>query len=65
MLYGLVFMTARVIITPDFYDRNRMTVLYERFVLVSGSAQNQDEIIHLKARAIEPLTISTAEIPIP
>jgi error-prone DNA polymerase len=67
---GLIFMTledetgtARVIITPDFYDRNRMTVLHERFVLVAGTVQNQDEIIHLKARTIEPLATTAAETP--
>jgi error-prone DNA polymerase len=67
---GLIFMTledetgtARVIITPDFYDQNRMTVLKERFVVVSGVVQNQDRVIHLKARAISPLGISAASIP--
>jgi len=67
---GLIFMTledetgtARVIITPDFYDRNRMTVLHERFVLVSGTVQNQDEILHLKARTIAPLAATAAETP--
>ncbi len=67
---GLIFMTledetgtARIIITPDFYDQNRMTVLKERFVVVSGVVQNQDHVIHLKARAIGPLGISAAPIP--
>jgi error-prone DNA polymerase len=67
---GIIFMTledetgtARVIITPDFYDRNRMAVLKERFVVVSGVVQNQDHVIHLKARAISPLGISAAPIP--
>jgi len=67
---GLIFMTledetgtARVIITPDFYDQNRTSVLYEKFVLVSGIVQNQDQIVHLKARHISPLPISAAQIP--
>jgi error-prone DNA polymerase len=67
---GLIFMTledetgtARVIITPDFYDQNRMTVLKERFVVVSGVVQNQDHVIHLKARSISPLGISAVPIP--
>ena len=55
--------TARVIITPDFYDQNRMAVLKERFVVVSGVVQNQDHVIHLKARSISPLGISAALIP--
>ena len=64
---GIIFMTledetgtSRVIISPDFYDQNRMVVLNERFVLVSGIVQNQDNIVHLKARSIQPLSISAA-----
>ena len=64
---GIIFMTledetgtSRVIISPDFYNQNRMVVLSERFVLVSGIVQNQDNVVHLKARSIQPLTISAA-----
>jgi error-prone DNA polymerase len=67
---GMIFMTledetetSRVIISPDFYDDNRMTVLKKRFVLVSGIVQNQDNVVHLKARHIEPLEISAAVFP--
>ncbi len=67
---GIIFMTledetgtSRIIISPDFYDQNRMVVLHERFVLVSGIVQNQDNIVHLKARSIQPLTISAAPTP--
>jgi error-prone DNA polymerase len=66
---GLIFMTledetgnSNVIITPDFYEKNRANVLYERFVQVSGKVQNQDGIVHLKAEDIRPLDISSAEI---
>jgi hypothetical protein len=37
-----------------------MTVLNERFVLVSGVVQNQDNVVHLKASSIKPLAISVA-----
>ena len=67
---GIIFMTledetgtARVIISPDFYDKNRMVVLNERFVQVSGVVQNQDNIVHIKARSIRPLAISAASTP--
>ncbi len=67
---GIIFMTledetgtSRVIISPDFYDQNRMVVLKERFVIVSGIVQNQDNIVHLKARSIQPLSISAATTP--
>jgi error-prone DNA polymerase len=65
---GLIFMTledetghSRVIIKPDFYDKNRHEVLYAKFVQVWGSVQNQDGIVHLVAKAIRPLAISAAE----
>src|SRR5262249_7066044 len=45
---GLIFMTledetgnSNVIISPDFYEQNRVTVLYERFVQISGVVQKQ------------------------
>jgi error-prone DNA polymerase len=67
---GMIFMTledetgtSRVIISPDFYDQNRMAVLQERFVLVSGLVQNQDRVVHLKARHIRRLEISSASVP--
>ncbi len=67
---GIIFMTledetgtARVIISPDFYDENRMAVLNERFVLVSGVVQNQDNVVHIKARSIQALAISAATTP--
>jgi error-prone DNA polymerase len=53
---------SNVIITPDFYEKNRVNVLYERFVQVSGTVQNQDGIVHLKAEAIHPLAVSAAEV---
>src|ERR1035438_3550055 len=67
---GIIFMTledetgtSRVIISPDFYDKNRMVVLNERFVQVSGVVQNQDNIVHLRARSIQPLSVSAAPAP--
>ena len=67
---GIIFMTledetgtSRVIISPDFYNQNRMVVRNERFVVVSGVVQNQDNIVHMKARSIQPLSISAAPTP--
>jgi error-prone DNA polymerase len=66
---GLIFMTledetgnANVIITPQFYENNRAAVLNEAFVQVSGTTQNQDGIVHLKAEAICRLVVSAAEV---
>jgi error-prone DNA polymerase len=65
---GLIFMTledetgtARVIVKPDFYEENRMAVLYERFVQVSGIIQNRDGVVNIIAKQIGPVTVSAAE----
>lgn len=66
---GVIFLTledetgnSNVIIFHDFYDQNRMTVVRERFVRISGVVQNRDGVVHLMARSIAPLAVSAAEI---
>jgi error-prone DNA polymerase len=66
---GIIFMTledetgtCRVIVMPDFYEKNRMAVLKEKFIRVSGQVQNHDGVVHLKAQAISKLAVSAAEI---
>jgi error-prone DNA polymerase len=53
---------SNVIVSPEFYDQNRMTVVRERFVRISGVVQNRDGIVHLMARSIAALAVSAAEI---
>jgi error-prone DNA polymerase len=53
---------ANVIVMPDFYEENRVAVLYERFVQIAGTVQNQDGIVHLRAERIAPLRVSAAEV---
>lgn len=55
--------TARVVVKPDFYEKNRAAVLYERFVQVSGTIQNRDGVVNLIAKRIGPLMVSAAETP--
>jgi error-prone DNA polymerase len=64
---GLIFMTledetgtARVIVKPDFYENNRVAVLYERFIEVAGTIQNRDGVVNLIAKKINSLTVSAA-----
>jgi error-prone DNA polymerase len=66
---GVIFLTledetgnSNVIVSPEFYDQNRMTVVRERFVRISGVVQNRDSVVHLMARSISPLAVSAAEI---
>lgn len=40
---------ANVIVTPDLYERERVTVVRSKFLLAEGVLQNQDVVIHVKA----------------
>jgi len=60
---GLIFLSledetgiANVIVRHDLYEREKMTVLGARFVLVEGKVQNVDKIVHIQAEKIVPLT---------
>ena len=46
---------ANVIVTPDLYERERMTVVSAKFLWVEGLLQNQDGVIHVKARRLSAL----------
>lgn len=53
---------ANVIVTPDMYERNRLVVTQSKFVLVEGSLQNQDNVIHVKATSLSPLAHCALDI---
>jgi error-prone DNA polymerase len=66
---GFVFLSledetgiANVILEPDTFEQNRVTVTRNRFLLIEGILQNQDGVIHVKAQQITPLNISNVEI---
>ena len=46
---------ANVIVTPDLYERERMSVVRSKFLLVEGVLQNQDGVVHVKAKQLESL----------
>ena len=66
---GFVFLSiedetgiANAIITPAVYEQFKRVVIYEKFVLIEGELQNQENVISVKARTIRPLEISKAEV---
>ena len=66
---GLIFLTledetgyANVIVMPHIYEKYRQAVLEPKFIRVSGTVQNQDGIVHLKADHVEALSISAAQM---
>ncbi len=52
---------ANAIITPDIFERNRLTIVQEQFLLVEGKLQNQDNVVSVKAERVRPLLITKAE----
>jgi len=65
---GFVFLSledetgiSNAIITPDLLQKNRILVISERFLLIEGVLQNQDNVISVKAERVLPLSITHAE----
>jgi len=65
---GFVFLSledetgvANAIIMPDLFQKNRLLVTSEQFLMVEGILQNQDNVISVKARRVMPLAITRAE----
>jgi error-prone DNA polymerase len=65
---GFVFLSiedetgvANAIVMPDLFQKNRLLLTSEQFLMVEGTLQNQDNVISVKARRVMPLTITRAE----
>ena len=65
---GFVFLSledetgiANAIITPDVFDQNRLLLVAEKFLLIEGVLQNQDNVISVKARRVLPLRLTEAQ----
>jgi error-prone DNA polymerase len=62
---GFVFLSledetgiANIIVAPDVFEANRLIVTRSRFLSIAGKLQNQDGVVHVKARVIEPFVLS-------
>ena len=53
---------SNVIVHPELYDANRVTVTRAKFLLVTGRLQNQAGVIHVRAERVEPLAVSAIEV---
>jgi len=65
---GFVFLSiedetgvANAIVTPDLFQKNRLLLSSEQFLMVEGVLQNQDNVISIKAERVLPLSITRAE----
>jgi len=59
---GFVFLSledetgiANVIITPQLFEQNRLTLVDYPFLLIEGALQHQDNVVSVKAKRVEPL----------
>jgi error-prone DNA polymerase len=66
---GFVFLSledetgiANIILTPDVFEQNRLTVTRSRFLEIDGRLQNQDGVIHVKAQRLFPLDIGSVDV---
>jgi len=53
---------ANVIVTPDLYEHNRLTVTRSKFLMVEGPVQNQDGVVHVKATRLISLSSDGLEL---
>jgi error-prone DNA polymerase len=65
---GMMFMSledetgiANAIFTPDLLQKNRILLTSERFLMIEGILQNQDNVIHIRAEKVLPLSVTRAE----
>jgi error-prone DNA polymerase len=65
---GFVFLSledetgvANAIVTPDLFQKNRLLLSSEQFLMVEGILQNQDNVISVKAARVRPLPITRAQ----
>jgi error-prone DNA polymerase len=51
---------ANAIIDPGLYEKYRSLVTYAKFLLVQGTLQNVDKVIHIRAQHIQELKVTAA-----
>ena len=54
---------ANAILEPDFFEKMRLLVTEEPFLIIEGLVQHADGVIHVKARHIEPLHVGALATP--
>jgi error-prone DNA polymerase len=67
---GFVFLSledetgiANIIIAPPLFEREHTTVVHRSFLVISGTLQNQDGVVSVKAGRIEPFVFLPADMP--
>ena len=65
---GFVFLSledetgiSNIIVTPDLFERHRVDIVTQPFLLIHGTLQALDGVISIKADLVSPLTAITAQ----
>jgi error-prone DNA polymerase len=53
---------TNVIVSPDLFEQERIVVTRARFLLVEGSLQNQNGVIHISAKHLHALSDQSIEV---
>ena len=53
---------ANAIVMPDLYTENRSVIVSEPYLLIDGILQNQQGVIHVKAKRIAALPLGPATV---
>ena len=63
--HGFIFLSledetgiANAIIDPDLYEANRSLVTYGKVLLIEGTLQNIDKVVHVRMKRVAELTIN-------
>ncbi len=66
---GFVFLSledetgiSNVIVTPDLFDANKLTLVSAPYLLIEGVLQNQQGVVSVRARRVAPLTVEQPAI---
>jgi error-prone DNA polymerase len=66
---GFVFLSledetgiANIILTPDLFERERLTVTRHRFLRIDGLLQNHDRVEHVRAKTLAPFQMAEVAI---
>lgn len=54
---------ANAVVEPALFERKRLVITQETFLRIRGVLQNQDGVIHIKAREIEALAMPDLRTP--
>jgi error-prone DNA polymerase len=67
---GFVFLSledetgiANIIIAPQLFEKRHTTVVHHSFLIISGTLQNLDGVVAVKAGIVEPLLTASADVP--